>query len=346
MSVSTDIRNQALRYSVYGLAAALHNHLPALDAALNRALGEFSIKSFPGTSTHHPAEGTIKPYDKAEVLRHLSPSAVAISSSPRDAMELYQDNERFWLIDDRWGLTELNLLKGHFRSWILPEPSVDVERIIEMAVIWPIAQLLRGKGLHLLPAAGLVRAEVGLLILSPFGIEPELTALLRTGFRVVGQRWTALRDEDGRVTMLHMPGRVERHPTRRLRSASAAKAAHPNDAWIDLESEFCGSAVSHGTCTHVLIIEPGRRPTPMLRQIPKASALPALRRAWPIAELHPLRAYGQFPAKLSRRCDVFAARLSQRPQDLLELLDTARGANVTDRDASMQLEKPPTSIAV
>jgi len=346
VSVPIETRNKTRRFSIYGLPAVLTNHLPALDAALQHAAGEFAVSAFPVATTSSPAEGTIKPYDKDEVLRHLSPTAVTISS-PRDTMEIYQDNERFWLIDDRWGLTEVNLLKGQFRSWILPDAAAaNPDRVIEMAVIWPLAQLLRGKGLYLLPAAGLVRAEVGLLIIAPFGIAAELTALLRTGFRVIGQRWTALRDEDGRLTMLHLPGKVERNPTPRMRSIEASKGADPNAAWMDLESEFCGSAATHGTCTHVLVIEPGRRPTPLLRQIPKSSALPVLRRAWPIAELHPHRVNGQFPAKLSHRCNVFAARLSQRPQDLLELLDAARGATVPSRDANLQIEHPPTSIAV
>lgn len=342
MKLPVEIRNKTQRFSIYGLPAVVQNHLPALGAALQRALGEFAIDSFPPAATAtSPAEGTIKPYDKDEVLRHLSPTAVTISS-PRDQMELYQDNERFWLIDDRWGLAEVNLLKGQFRSWILPEAVLDPDRVIENAITWPLAQLLRGKGLYLLPAAGLVRAEVGLLIISPFGIEAELTALVRSGFRIIGQRWTALRDEDGRLMMLHLPGRVERHPTPRLRSL----AASPSESWVDLESEFCGSAATHGTCTHVLLIEPGRRPTPLLRQIPKSSALPALRRAWPIVELHPHRVNGQFPAKLSHRCSVFAARLSQRPQDLLELLDMARGASVSNQDRDLQIEQPPTSVAV
>lgn len=341
MNLPIETRNKTGRFSIYGLPAVVHNHLPALGAALQRVLGEFAIDAFPGGSVSSPAEGSIKVYDKDEVLRHLSPTAVMISL-PRDATEIYQDNERFWLIDDRWGLTEVNLLKGQFRSWILPDASVAPDRIIEMAVIWPLAQLLRGKGLYLLPAAGLVRAAVGLLIISPFGIEAELTALVRTGFRIVGQRWTALRDEDGRLTMLHLPGQVERNPTSRLRPGGG----DPNGTWVDLESEFCGSATTHGTVTHVLLIEPGRRPTPLLRHIPKSSALPALRRAWPIVELHPHRVNGQFPAKLSHRCNVFAARLSQRPQDLLELLDTARGANASSQDRNLQIEHPPTSVAV
>lgn len=335
----SEFKSKSHRFAIYGQPLVLNNSLSALEIALTRALGEFAIDIFPTTSNLSPIEGTIKPYDKDEVLRHLSPTAVAIST-PREQMELYQDNERFWLIDDRWGLAELNLLKGQFRAWILPEAALDADRVMESAIIWPLAQLLRGRGLYLLPAAGFVRAEVGLLIISPFGIEAELTALLRSGFRIIGQRWTALRDEDGRVTMLHLPGRVERHRSPRLRSV----ASDPNGEWVDLESEFCGSAATHATVTHVLLIEPGRRPTPMLRQIQKSNALPALRRAWPIAELHPLRVNGQFPAKISRRCDVFAARLSQRPQDLLELLDAARG--IPNRDRSLQIDSPPTSIAV
>ena len=333
------VKTKSQRFSIYGQPVVVNNALSALEPAMNRALGEFAIGAFPTAGNLNPIEATIKPYDKDEVLRHLSPTAFAIST-PREQMELYQDGERFWLIDDRWGLAELNLLKGQLRAWILPEAALDADRVIEQAIIWPLAQLLRGRGLYLLPAAGLVRAEIGLLIVSPFGIEPELTALLRTGFRIIGQRWTALRDEDGRVTMLHLPGRVERHRSPRLRSV----ASDPNGEWVDLESEFCGSAATHATVTHVLLTEPGRRPTPLLRQIQKSNALPALRRAWPIAELHPHRVNGQLPAKISRGCEVFAVRLSQRPQDLLELLDAARG--VPNRDRSLQIESPPTSIAV
>src|SRR5581483_10770081 len=108
----------------------------------------------------------------------------------------------------RWGLSELNLLKGQFRSWVLPHPSIEPYRVFEMAVLWPLAQLLRAKGLHLLPGISVARSGWGMLLISPFSIELELSALVRAGFKVIGQHWTILREEDNRVAMLHLPGQI------------------------------------------------------------------------------------------------------------------------------------------
>src|SRR6185436_2757326 len=99
---------------------------------------------------------------------------------------------------------------------------------------------------------------------------------------------------------------------------AASSATH------DLEAAFPGAAIERGICDTVVLIEPGRRPTPQVRRIPPHNALPALRRAWPIVELHPNRLNGQLPSKLSRRCHVYSARLSHRPQDLLEQLEAIR----------------------
>src|SRR5262249_54224378 len=160
------------------------------------------------------------------------------------SMELYEEGERFWLIDDRWGLTEMNLLKGQFHSWILPHPSIEPGAVVQDAVIWPLAQLLRVKGLSLAPAMSIVRDGWGMLILSHFNIEPELSLLVRNGYKVIGQQWTALREEDGRVAMLQMPGEVQRLPAPQLRAGSIEQTS----AWIDLTAETPGCAQNHAFC--------------------------------------------------------------------------------------------------
>ncbi|MBC7773235.1 MAG: hypothetical protein H7210_12120, partial [Pyrinomonadaceae bacterium] len=84
-----------------------------------RLLGDFSVSDLPATAS--PITGVIRPYESEDVLKHVSPGAVPLQS-PDDLMELYHEDERFWLIDERWGMSELNLLKSQWRSWILPRP--------------------------------------------------------------------------------------------------------------------------------------------------------------------------------------------------------------------------------
>src|SRR4051794_32274362 len=62
-----------------------------------------------------PVVGTLRRYEQAEVMRRLSASAVRVATPAHGAsplMELYQEGERFWLVDDRWGMAEINLIKG------------------------------------------------------------------------------------------------------------------------------------------------------------------------------------------------------------------------------------------
>src|SRR4051794_22381010 len=120
-------------------------------------------------------------------------------------------------------MAEITLLRAPWRSWVLPAPRIDPHACAELAVLWPLAQLLRGRGVHLVPAASVARDGWGALILSPFSVEPELTALVRAGWQIIGQRWTAVRDEraereegDG-LTLLHLPGWVERDLEPRVR---------------------------------------------------------------------------------------------------------------------------------
>jgi hypothetical protein len=77
-------------------------------------------------------------------------------------------------------------------------------------------------------------------------------------------------------------------------------------------------------CETVLLISPGRRPLSHVQRISPSNAAGAIRRAWPIAELHPQRRQGQLPLRMAKRCRVFEAQLSRNPQDLLSLMEVAR----------------------
>ena len=51
----------------------------------------------------------------------VSPAATALPPAPADDLvDVYHDQRdggRFWIVDDRWGMTELNLVKRRWRSW-------------------------------------------------------------------------------------------------------------------------------------------------------------------------------------------------------------------------------------
>ena len=297
---------------MHGLVVDLDCDVPPLNVPIFSALGEFTVADWPDGFS--PTTGTIRPYDETVVLRHLSPNAVAISDGN---MELYQDGERFWLIDDRWGLCEMNLLKSHWQSWILPQPGLEPMYIVEQAVLWPMAQLLRLKGLHLMPAVSVARENFGVLMICPFNMEPELSELVRSGFRTIGQRWTALREEDGRIAMLRMPGKLQRIAAPCLRSGGSDE----RNMWVDLSEEVSGSVQHHAFCDAVVMVEPGRRPLPRMKPLHRSNALSSVRQAWPIMELHPQRRHGQLPAKMAQQCRCFSSQLSRRPHDLRYLLD-------------------------
>jgi hypothetical protein len=212
----------------------------------------------------------------------------------------------------------VNLLKGIWHSWILPHTSTDSLRCAEAMVIWPMAQLLRGRNLYLLPAAGVARDGWGVLLLTSLPIEPELTHLIRCGYRLVGQRWTALRENAGRLEMLHMPGQVEHMSAPRLRGATEPAVVD----WIDLAEEFPGVTQFSAGCDAAVIIEPRRRPHAHVNELSEQLALNSLRQHWPFVELHRMRR--QLPLKLAQRCRCALAQASRRPEDLGVLLETLR----------------------
>jgi len=326
---STTSRKPA-RFSLHDLPIEITSDVPALDAEIARVLGPYRVPSgFTGRA--YPTSGVIRPYVESEVVRRLPPRARRVTAT--DAVgELYEDGERFWMIDDRIGMVEINLLKSQWRAWLLPHPRVDAVRRAEAAVLWPMAQLLRMKGLHLLPAASVVRNGFGILLLSPVDVTPELTSLVRAGCRVVGQRWTALREQDGRVEMLHLPGVIDRALSPHVRLMGGGSGATPatSSAWMDLSRAHLNCEQRRATCDGVFVIARGRRPAVHLRPL-NGDSLDAIRAAWPIAELHPMRRHGQLPAKLAATCACYDIALSRDPDDVVGLLGAlpARGTGIT-----------------
>ena len=68
-------------------------------------------------------------------------------------------------------MSEINVLKGQWKSWILPKPRIDAVRLMDMAVLRPLAMLLKNRGIHLIPAAAVAHDSFAALVISPFGLE-------------------------------------------------------------------------------------------------------------------------------------------------------------------------------
>ena len=305
------------KFALHGPAVEITCGVPALAGEVRRLFEPFAVAGWPEGTL--PTSGTVRPFDPAEVLRHVSPAARRLTELP-ERMELYQDDERFWLVDERWGMVELNMVRGHFRSWVFPNARLDPAVCAEVAVVWPLAQLLRGKGLHLLPAVSAVRDGWAVLILCPFALEAELVALICAGYKIIGQRWTAVREEDGRLALMHLPGRVERAGIPRSRASQEGGAC---GSWVDLTDEHVRSRQSHAFCDVVLVADGSRHATALGRQLhPDGAALDLLRGAWPMPELHPQHGHAEVAVKLVRHTRVCELQLSRRPQDLLAVLDT------------------------
>src|SRR5687768_9716298 len=207
------------------LTLALHGHgielsvrVPAVQRVATAILSSLIEPFLPGEPE---IRGRVLPFEESTVLRQLSSDAVRVDDADL-LLELYRDprgGERLWLVDERWGIAEINLLRRTWKSWILPQASIDAVRLFEAAVMWPMAQLLRGTGLHLIPGAAVGKGRRGVLILSPYDVGLEIAAFAEAGVGVIGQRWVALREEpDGRVSLLSVPGRTEEAPAPRLLS--------------------------------------------------------------------------------------------------------------------------------
>jgi hypothetical protein len=324
-------------FALHGHPVRLRCETEFIVEPLNHLLGDFaSVAAPPGTVS---IDGFIRHYDEKEVVRRL-PGTAARLSQPGELIEVYQHDENYWLIDDRWGAAEINLLKGQWRAWIVPQPNLAPDACLEFAALWPLAQLLRGKGLSLVPAASVVRDDWGVLLVPQGSIEPELTELIRAGYRVVGPRWSILREEGGRMAMLRLPGKLERSREPRFAPRGTRGAAE----WIDLTAEFCGAAAEHAWCDAVILIDRSRKPVAHIKSLARTNALVTLRRAWPGLQLHSQRRLSQLQARLARQCKCFEARFSRQPQDVLRLIDDARHERVPTSAAMLHPKSPARRV--
>jgi hypothetical protein len=307
------------KLAVHGPVVQVDCTVPALDESLDVLLSKFEVSSWPDHFL--PTSGIIHPYDESEVNSRLPESARHLTRTS-DMMDVYEDGDRYWLVDERWGMAEMDFGQLQWRSWILPEPKLDALRVAELSVLWPMAQLLRPRGVHLLPAISFVRDGFAVMMICPFGVEPELTALINNGYKIIGQRWTALREEDGRLALLHMPGKVERATTPRLRYGS-----EEHEGWLDLSQRHPASWQNHAFCDAVLVAEPGRRANAHLRATDSTDAAELLGREWPIVELERGRRGEPLIARLAESCRCFEIQLSRNTKDLLGLLNSVRYAS-------------------
>lgn len=305
------------RLIVHGHCVELHLRVDSLELSLQRCLGEFSAGAFKVGAS--PMVGWIQPYNADEVVRRL-PADAARVNTPDDLVEIYHREDCFWVVDDRWGLCEFNLIRGQWRSWVLPQRWLSDEATIEQAIIWPMAQLLRGRGLHLLPGVAVARDDFAGIILSTYPLVSELQALIAAHYQLLAQRWVAMRDQNERVELLHFPGWVERR-TNMLAGGAPSMV-------VNLEDEFIGSHRDSAKCDAVMVVQPIRRARSSINLQTATTATQSLRRSWPIAELHPQRRGSPLPALLARTCRVAECQLSRTPEDLVALMDFLSGARL------------------
>ena len=166
-------------YSIHGMPLCVETSLHAVQRDIDQLIGAWRAGILPPlSSSGHEIRGIIKPFDLAEISRHVSPKAATIPVAD-DLIELYGQDDRYWLVDERWGMCEINLLKRQWRSWVLPAPNIDPVRRAEAAVLWPAAQLMRMHGIELLAAISIERGGWGGLIIAPYPIRAELSHLMR-----------------------------------------------------------------------------------------------------------------------------------------------------------------------
>lgn len=300
----------------HGLTVQVQSWVEDVVKAFNHLFGPMTLQG-PMNDPH--VRGLIRPYEPAEVARCVSPRAKRLPSDD-PTIELYQEDERIWMVDERWGMSELNLLKSSWRSWLLPQVRIDPLRLAEQAALWPLAQIARQRGLHAIPAAALIRRGWGVLMLSPIDLGPELIQLVRAGYRLIGQRWCVLRDDAERATMLRLPGAIEH----RGPGPAAFRRDPAETAWIDLEGEFPGSAESRGQCHLAMIVERARQGVGRVNHLGPEEAAEQLRAAWTIAEPHASPRLSSILMKLSQKSQVVRVQLPQDPGHLIGMLNSIR----------------------
>ena len=284
----------------------------------------------------------LEPFAGEDVLRGLSSWAQPLHMPA--AMDLYQHGERFWAIDERWGIARMDLLRGTVRTWLTAAAQLNPQRSAEMGLLWPLAQLVRMRGLHLLPAAAAQRDGAGVLILAGHDLEAEMASLVGAGWRIIGTRWSALRPADRGADLLHMPGTLMPSDSPRKWSSDVRLSSPWRDYLI--ASGACWH--DRAPCRYVVIAGRAWMGPARIRPVREPATLSALRRAWPIEQLHPATKTSALPALLARSCRVFAAELDGRDSSLALLLDAmdaaARRPPSTRRLGSIRPPRPQVSV--
>jgi len=301
-------------FSIHGPAVTLINSCRNLDEQISFFLDPFSLKRH--SSEALEIHGQIRPFDLAEVTRSFSAAADSRRCCD-ELVEIYSLAERHWIVDERWGVCEIDLLKHRWRSWLLPHPLLDPVALVEAAVLQPMAQLLRLRGVELVPAISIERAGWGALIIAPYPISAEIARIVRAGYRVIGQRWTALVRQNGRIALRRVPGVLE-SPV--LPGKSLSRAA----AWIDLTRDNPWASADLAWCDAVLAIAPGRRSNSQGRVVPTGESQAFLRHVWPLRQL-PLDRPRQHPAAtLAGQCICLSLQLSRHEDEFLQMIEFAR----------------------
>ena len=122
------------KLAIHGPAVDLDCSVPFLDESLDLLLGDFAVTGWPQALV--PTTGIIRPYDEGDVLSRLPASARHIQHTS-DSIDVFEENNRYWIVDDRWGMTEIDLPARQWRSWIIPQPNLDPYRVAELSALWP-----------------------------------------------------------------------------------------------------------------------------------------------------------------------------------------------------------------
>src|SRR5579872_3018323 len=108
-------------FSLHGAAIRLANSCGTLDEQIRFFLHPFVTTR--RTAQLNELHGEICPFDVADVTHSLSQAAGSERRSD-DLVEIYSLAEKHWIVDDRWGVCEIDQLKRRWRCWILPNPSL------------------------------------------------------------------------------------------------------------------------------------------------------------------------------------------------------------------------------
>ncbi len=309
---------RAVSLDVHGHRVSLMIEPGELRRVADRLLPSLTVdRSAAPLSDAPPLDGVIREFREPDVLRCVSRDAVAVNEQDpayHPLLELFRtpDGSRWWIVDERWGLCEVDLVRRIWRGFVLPEPAIDPVRLFEQCVWWPIAQLLRSSLVHLVPAVSVGRSGNGVLMLAPFELSSELRHMTGRGIAAIGQRWTAIRKStDGRPELLPLPGL-----TPEATAVRPLQLAGQTGAWTDLAPPVEQSA----TCRLILVIDPVRRGETTNTPLSPAEAHRALREAWPISPIGPSATTTTLPAELAKATTVHRVRLGRDPTRLADLL--------------------------